>query len=206
MKLIKNIDVYAPEHLGKKDVLIIGDKIAKIEDAGSMPEIPFLTAEDVIDGTEKILTPGFIDCHVHVLGGGGEGGFANRTPEATVEGLTKFGVTTVVGCLGTDGIGRDMCALVAKTKGLNEQGMSAYCYTGSYQIPVHTLTDSITKDIMMIQEIIGTEKSRFPIIDLPSRPLKNLSAWWRIRDWAVCFPAKQALSMFTSGTVQDAWI
>ena len=60
MKLIKNIDVYAPEHLGKKDVLIIGDKIAKIEDAGSMPEIPFLTAEDVIDGTEKILTPGFI--------------------------------------------------------------------------------------------------------------------------------------------------
>lgn len=44
MKLIKNIDVYAPEHLGKKDVLIIGDKIAKIEDAGSMPEIPFLTA------------------------------------------------------------------------------------------------------------------------------------------------------------------
>ena len=74
MKLIKNIDVYAPEHQGKKDVLIIGDKIAKIEDAGSMPEIPFLAAEDVIDGTEKILTPGFIDCHVHVLGGGGEGG------------------------------------------------------------------------------------------------------------------------------------
>ena len=121
-----------------------------------MPEIPFLLPEDVIDGSDRILTPGFIDCHVHVLGGGGEGGFANRTPEATVEGMTRFGVTTVVGCLGTDGIGRDMCALVAKTKGLNEQGMSAYCYTGSYQIPVHTLTDSITKDIMMIQEIIGT--------------------------------------------------
>ena len=108
------------------------------------------------NGSSLLLTPGFIDSHVHVLGGGGEGGFANRTPEATLEGLTKFGVTTVVGCLGTDGIGRDMCSLVAKTKGLNEQGMSAYCYTGSYQIPVHTLTDSITKDIMMIQEIIGT--------------------------------------------------
>lgn len=156
MKLIKNIDVYAPEPLGKKDVLILGDKIAKIEEAGGMPEIPFLLPEDVIDGSDRILTPGFIDCHVHVLGGGGEGGFANRTPEATVEGMTRFGVTTVVGCLGTDGIGRDMCALVAKTKGLNEQGMSAYCYTGSYQIPVCTLTDSVTKDIMMIQEIIGT--------------------------------------------------
>ena len=154
--LIQNIDVYAPTHLGKKDVLTVYDKIVKIADAGSIPFSTFFPEATILDGTNQILTPGFIDCHVHVLGGGGEGGFANRTPEATMEGLTKFGVTTVVGCLGTDGIGRDVCALVAKTKGLNEQGMSAYCYTGSYQIPVHTLTDSITKDIMMIQEIIGT--------------------------------------------------
>lgn len=27
MKLIQNIDVYAPQHLGKKDVLMINDKI-----------------------------------------------------------------------------------------------------------------------------------------------------------------------------------
>ena len=156
MKLIQNIDVYAPQHLGKKDVLIINDKIVKIKDAGSISADGFLSEAEIINGEGLLLTPGFIDSHVHVLGGGGEGGFANRTPEATMEGLTKFGVTTVVGCLGTDGIGRDMCALVAKTKGLNEQGMSAYCYTGSYQIPVRTLTDSIVKDIMMIQEIIGT--------------------------------------------------
>ena len=156
MKLIQNIDVYAPQHLGKKDVLTINDKIVKIADAGTISAGGILVDATVVDGSSLILTPGFIDSHVHVLGGGGEGGFANRTPEATLEGLTKFGVTTVVGCLGTDGIGRDMCSLVAKTKGLNEQGMSAYCYTGSYQIPVHTLTDSITKDIMMIQEIIGT--------------------------------------------------
>ena len=156
IKLIQNIDIYAPEHLGKKDVLIIHDKIVKIADAGSLSIPSYFPESEQIDGTNLILTPGFIDCHVHVLGGGGEGGFANRTPEATMEGLTKFGVTTVVGCLGTDGIGRDMCALVAKTKGLNEQGISAYCYTGSYQVPVRTLTDSIPKDIMMIQEIIGT--------------------------------------------------
>ena len=156
MRLIQNIDVYAPQHLGKKDVLTVHDKIVKIADAGTIPVLELFPELEIVDGTGKILTPGFIDCHVHVLGGGGEGGFANRTPEAAMEGLTKFGVTTVVGCLGTDGIGRDMCALVAKTKGLNEQGMTAYCYTGSYQIPVRTLTDSITKDIMMIQEIIGT--------------------------------------------------
>ena len=156
MKFIQNIDVYAPQHLGQKDVLTVNDKIVKITDAGTIQGVTLFPELEIVDGTGKILTPGFIDCHVHVLGGGGEGGFANRTPEATMEGLTKFGVTTVVGCLGTDGIGRDMCALVAKTKGLNEQGMTAYCYTGSYQIPVRTLTDSITKDIMMIQEIIGT--------------------------------------------------
>ena len=156
MKLIQNIDVYAPQHLGKKDVLTINDKIVKIADAGTISADGILADATVVDASSLILTPGFIDSHVHVLGGGGEGGFANRTPEATLEGLTKFGVTTVVGCLGTDGIGRDMCSLVAKIKGLNEQGMSAYCYTGSYQIPVHTLTDSITKDIMMIQDIIGT--------------------------------------------------
>ena len=156
VKLIQNITVYAPQHLGKKDVLTVNDKIVKIADAGTISASSLFPETEVIDGADRILAPGFIDCHVHVLGGGGEGGFANRTPEATLEGLTKFGVTTVVGCLGTDGIGRDMCALVAKTKGLNEQGMSAYCYTGSYQIPVHTLTDSITKEIMMVQEIIGT--------------------------------------------------
>ena len=156
MKFIQNIDVYAPQHLGQKDVLTVNDKIVKVTDAGTIQGVTLFPELEIVDGTGKILTPGFIDCHVHVLGGGGEGGCANRTPEATMEGLTKFGVTTVVGCLGTDGIGRDMCALVAKTKGLNEQGMTAYCYTGSYQIPVRTLTDSITKDIMMIQEIIGT--------------------------------------------------
>ena len=156
MKFIQNIDVYTPQHLGQKDVLTVNDKIVKVTDAGTIQGVTLFPELEIVDGTGKILTPGFIDCHVHVLGGGGEGGFANRTPEATMEGLTKFGVTTVVGCLGTDGIGRDMCALVAKTKGLNEQGMTAYCYTGSYQIPVRTLTDSITKDIMMIQEIIGT--------------------------------------------------
>lgn len=156
MILFQNIDVYAPEHLGRKDVLTVYDKIVKIADAGTITADGLLSGAETVDGTGLVLTPGFVDCHVHVLGGGGEGGFANRTPEATMEGLNKFGVTTVVGCLGTDGIGRDMCALVAKTKGLREQGMSAWCYTGSYQVPVRTLTDGITKDIMMIEEIIGT--------------------------------------------------
>ena len=118
MKLIQNIDVYAPQHLGTKDVLVINDKIVKIADAGTILAEGFLADAEVIDGSNLLLTPGFIDSHVHVLGGGGEGGFANRTPEATLEGLTKFGVTTVVGCLGTDGIWPGYVCSCRKDKGI----------------------------------------------------------------------------------------
>ena len=69
MKLIQNIDVYAPQHLGKKDVLTINDKIVKIKDAGSISADGFLSEAEIINGEGLLLTPGFIDCHVHVLGG-----------------------------------------------------------------------------------------------------------------------------------------
>jgi len=153
MKIIKNVNVYAPEKLGKKDILIAGGKICQISDNLDIPENWDV---EVIDGEGLIATPGFIDSHVHILGGGGEGGFGNRTPEATLSGLTRWGITTVVGCLGTDGYGRDLTALIAKIKGLREQGITAYGYTGSYQVPVRTLTGSITQDIMVVDEFIGT--------------------------------------------------
>lgn len=153
MKLIKSAAVYAPEYLGEKDVFLAGGKICKVEDNIHLPSE---FGVSIIDGTDMLLVPGFIDSHVHVLGGGGEGGFANRTPEATLSGFTRYGITTVIGCLGTDGYGRDISALIAKVKGLRQQGISAYAYTGSYQVPVRTLTGSITRDIMMIEEIIGT--------------------------------------------------
>ena len=50
MKLIQNIDVYAPQHLGKKDVLIINDKIVKIKDAGSISADGFLSEAERING------------------------------------------------------------------------------------------------------------------------------------------------------------
>ena len=153
MKVIKNADVYSPQYLGKKDVFISGGIICRIADSLNAPQEWDV---EVIDGSGMLLLPGFIDCHVHVLGGGGEGGFASRTPEATLTGLTRYGITTVIGCLGTDGYGRDISALIAKVKGLRQQGISAYAYTGSYQVPVRTLTGSITRDIMMVEEIIGT--------------------------------------------------
>ncbi len=152
--IIKNIDVYKPEHIGKKDILIIENKIAAIEDNISIELNGFVDVNE-IDASGKIAVPGFIDSHVHILGGGGEGGFATRTPEATLSSLTKSGVTTVVGCLGTDGVARDMISLLAKARALEEEGITAFIYAGSYRLPIRTITGEIMKDIMTIDKIIG---------------------------------------------------
>lgn len=152
--IIRNVKVYKPEPIGIKDVLLMGDKIAAIEDRIDI-DLNGLVDIKEIDGSGKILVPGFIDCHVHILGGGGEGGFSTRTPEATLSGFTTAGVTTVVGTLGTDGVARDMKALVAKAKALEEEGITSYVYTGSYRLPLNTLTGEIMKDIMFIDKVIG---------------------------------------------------
>ena len=70
MLLVKNAQVYAPAFLGKRDVLIAGGQIAAIEEDLS-PALPDL---EVLDAKGKALVPGFIDQHVHITGGGGEGG------------------------------------------------------------------------------------------------------------------------------------
>ena len=154
IKIIKNIKVYTPDYLGIKDVLILSGKIEAIEDKIELSTNAKVHIE-VIDGSDKILVPGFIDSHVHILGGGGEGGFKTRTPEITLTDITTAGVTSVVGCLGTDGISRNVISLLAKARGLEEEGISTYIYTGSYRVPVTTITGDIMKDLMCIDKIIG---------------------------------------------------
>ncbi len=151
--VIKNIHVYAPEDLGIKDVVITSNKIEGIYDNVEIPNN--FVAIEIINGKGKLLYPGFIDNHVHILGGGGEGGFKTRTPEMQLSTLIEAGVTTVVGCIGTDGVCRNMRSLIAKAKGLEEEGITTYCYTGSYEIPVKTITDSIKGDMMMLDKVIG---------------------------------------------------
>jgi len=153
LKLIKNGEVYAPNYLGKKDILITGDKIGYISDNIDIPK-NFVQVE-VINAEEKIVVPGFVDSHVHICGGGGEGGFKTRTPEIQLTDITKGGITTVIGCLGTDGTTRTMSNLITKARSLEEEGISTYIYTGSYQIPVRTLTGNIQDDIILIDKIIG---------------------------------------------------
>ena len=152
--IIRNAKVYQPEYAGVKDILILDQRIAAIgenlkADLGGCVEVR------EIDAQGMAAVPGFIDSHEQILGGGGEGGFHTRTPEASLGDLIRNGITTVVGCIGTDGVGRDMTALLAKAHALENEGMTTYAYTGSYQVPVHTLTDSLMKDIMMLDKVIG---------------------------------------------------
>lgn len=153
MLLVKNAEVYAPEYLGKKDVLVCGGKIERIQDR--IGELPVEC--EVLDGEGKILTPGFLDQHVHITGGGGEGSFHTRTPELQLSELVEYGITTVVGLLGTDGITRSVDNLYAKTRALCEEGVSAYMLTGAYGYPGPTITGEVDRDIVFIKEILGVK-------------------------------------------------
>ena len=153
--LLKNAEVYAPAYLGKKDVLVIADKVVRIEDEiigyEGLPEV------QVFDLAGKKLLPGYIDMHMHITGGGGEQGPASRVPEAMLSQITSCGITTVLGLLGTDGVTRSVENLVAKARALTEEGITAYCLTGAYGLPSPTITGSVEKDIMMVPPIIGTK-------------------------------------------------
>jgi beta-aspartyl-dipeptidase (metallo-type) len=150
--LIKEGNVYAPESRGTRDILVVGRIIAL------MAEQIELTGDfevQVISARDKIVLPGFVDLHVHLLGGGGEGGFWTRTPDIALSTIARAGVTTLVGCLGTDDVSRHPESLLAKANQLEEEGVSAYIYTGSYQLPLATITGSVRKDIALIPKVIG---------------------------------------------------
>lgn len=153
LTLIKNAEVYAPQHLGKKDILLADSKIILIKDC--IDHVNTSIPIDVVDAANHIIAPGFIDSHVHIIGGGGEGGYKTRTPELMLTDATTAGVTTIVGVLRTDGTTRRMENLLAKARGLEEEGISCFIHTGSYQIPVKTLTNSIEEDLILIDKIIG---------------------------------------------------
>lgn len=151
--LLKNAHVIAPEDLGVKDILVAGEKIAMIGEGLSLPAVYDC---EVVNCEGNYVVPGFIDSHVHLIGGGGEGGYATRTPEIQLTDITTSGVTTVLGLLGTDGVTRHVASLLAKARGLEDEGITAYIYSGSYEIPTPTITGSVRNDIILIDKVIGT--------------------------------------------------
>lgn len=156
--LIKDGDVYAPEHKGKKDILVINDKIVFIDQNILTSSLSVIDKNiKIIDASKCIVIPGYIDQHVHINGAGGEGGPQYRTPPIQLSELVKAGITSVVGLLGTDGFARSLKALLMKARALEQEGISTWIYTGAYQYPSPTITESILSDIILIDKVIGVK-------------------------------------------------
>lgn len=152
LTLIRGATLLAPDNLGKQDVLIAGNTLIAIE---RDIRLDTTLAVEVIDARDHYLTPGLVDSLTHITGGGGEGGYHTRTPAMEFSDAIGGGVTTVTGVLGTDAISRTLPDLLAKAAGLEAEGLSVVCHTGSYQVPIRTLTGNVQQDIMLIERFIG---------------------------------------------------
>ncbi|MCC4239773.1 beta-aspartyl-peptidase [Thalassospira povalilytica] len=150
--LLKNANLFAPAALGINDILICGEKIIAIA-----PDLVVSVPAEIrtIDLRGKTTVPGFIDGHAHLIGGGGEGGFATRTPEVAIGDLIEAGITSICGLLGTDAATRHIASLYAKTKALRTEGLSAWFFTGGYRVPSPTLTGNIGDDVTFLDACIG---------------------------------------------------
>jgi beta-aspartyl-dipeptidase (metallo-type) len=154
--LIENGEVYTPDPVGKQQVLLTDGKIGKVGPVNRKAIESIGVEYEVVDATGCIVVPGFIDPHIHLLGGSGEDGFATQTPEFFIGEIVPYGITTVVGALGVDTTMKTMAGLLAKAKALNEQGLNAYIWTGGYNLPPNSVMNSVRDDIMFLKEVIGT--------------------------------------------------
>jgi beta-aspartyl-dipeptidase (metallo-type) len=153
--LIEQGDLYAPAYRGRQSLLLAGEQIAKV---GSV-DPAHLHALDlsctVLDACDCFVVPGFVDPHAHLTGAGGEEGFASYMPTILFSQIVQAGVTTIVGLLGTDTESRYLSSLHAKVRELWDEGLSAYMYTGGFELPPTTMTGSLLNDVLMIDKVIG---------------------------------------------------
>ena len=152
LTLIEGAEIHSPVPLGQQDLLVADGRIAWLGKGLTVPpDWPLVR----VDGRGRYLVPGLVDPLAHITGGGGEGGFAFRTPELAAREALSAGVTTLVAALGTDSLTRTPAQVLGKVREFRAAGVSAYMYTGSYHLPVKTLTGSVESDIMLIPEVLG---------------------------------------------------
>ena len=152
-ELITNANLYSPAPLGIQHILVCAGKIAYV--GKQLPQLDDAFDVTVTDLDGARLVPGFIDAHTHLTGGGGEAGPSTRVPPLALSQITSAGVTSVIGLLGTDDLTRSTQNLLSQVMGLREEGLSAWCYTGGYHVPVTTLTGSVRSDIVNLEPVIG---------------------------------------------------
>jgi beta-aspartyl-dipeptidase (metallo-type) len=153
--LIENGEVYAPEPRGRASVLVLDTRVAKVG-AVDRRALDLLGVEyDVIDAGGAYVVPGLIDPHEHLLGGSGEGGLSLQSPMLFLTEIVRAGVTTVVGVLGVDTTMKTMAGLLARVKGLAEEGLTTRMWSGGYNVPPTTVMGTMREDVMFIDEVVG---------------------------------------------------
>ncbi len=152
LTLIEGAQIHSPAPLGQQDLLVADGRIAWMGKGLTVPADWPLTR---VDAGGRYLVPGLVDPLAHITGGGGEGGFGFRTPELSARAALAAGVTTLVAALGTDSLTRSPAQVLGKVREFRAAGVSAFMYTGSYHLPVKTLTGTVESDIMLIPEVLG---------------------------------------------------
>ncbi len=155
LTLIQNGDIYAPEPRGRQSILLAGATIHSIGQVDAHALRSLEPPVELIDASDCLVMSGLIDPHEHLIGAGGEQGPGSRVSEVSLEEIALAGVTTVVGCLGTDTTTRTLAALLGKARELEARGITAYIYTGGFPIPPRTLTGSVVDDLVLIDRVIG---------------------------------------------------
>ncbi len=151
--LLKGGHVFAPADCGVADILIVRNSIV---DVGRDLATPTgVGPGDVIDLRGRVLLPGLIDGHIHVMGASGLGGPSTRTTDLQIDRIATAGVTTVVSPLGADSLSRDIPALLARAAALEWEGLNAFCYTGGWTVPVPTLSGDPQCDVAYIDRVLG---------------------------------------------------
>ena len=153
LTLIENARIHAPDDLGTGHVVTGGGQVLYL--GSERPDIDHRLLSERIDLEGRALVPGLVDAHVHATGGGGEDGFSTQAMPVPLTQYTRYGVTSVVGLLGTDDETRSTAGLLARVRALREEGLSAWAWTGGYHLPATTLTGSVRRDIVSIDCIIG---------------------------------------------------
>jgi beta-aspartyl-dipeptidase (metallo-type) len=151
--ILRNADLFTPDPVGIHSLAIAAGEVLWM--GRDLPALPAALISEEIDLGGARVIPGLVDCHAHSTGGGGEAGANTRVPAPPLSSFTSAGVTTVIGLLGTDGETRSMQELLAQTRALNEEGLSAWCYTGGYHLPGCTLTGSFRGDIVHLDSVVG---------------------------------------------------
>jgi len=153
--LLRGGDVFDPEARGRLDVLLCHETIVAM--APSIDVSPLPAPATVVDVGSHRVVPGFVDGHIHLIGGGGAEGFDTRLPELWLGDLARAGITTAVGAPGVDTASKRAETLLAKAYALDHEGLSTYVYAGGFVRPWASLTASVVGDLYAIPKVLGVK-------------------------------------------------